>query len=157
LNELVKIPEGLGTITIKSFEPMGTYQGVDIGPTLTAELTPKAGEPQIISLPLTAPKFDAMRKGAVIISAHARIPEKETKSYAVLQVTRDPGVSLVYSGFILMIVGLFISFFMSHQQIVVEVCARDEQRTLLISGTANKNKLGLETRLSRLAERLKDF
>ena len=49
--------------------------------------------------------------------------------YTGLQVNRDPGVWVVYSGFILMIIGCYITFFMSHQQICVElVRSREKNR-----------------------------
>ncbi|HAY40073.1 MAG TPA: cytochrome c biogenesis protein ResB, partial [Desulfobacteraceae bacterium] len=37
--------------------------------------------------------------------------------YTGLQVTSDPGVWVVYAGFIMMIIGCFITFFMSHQRL----------------------------------------
>jgi cytochrome c biogenesis protein len=157
INDIVELPEGQGTLVVKSFETQGEFKGVEIGPTLTAELTPASGGPETIFLPLSSPKFDAMRRGALIISAVAKLPEQETRYYAGLQITRDPGVGLVYTGFILMIAGCFISFFMSHQQIVVEVRGRGDHSEVMVAGTANKNKLGLEAKLARLADRLKEL
>jgi cytochrome c biogenesis protein len=108
-------------------------------------------------LPLQAPKFDAMRRGALIISARADLARKEPRYYAGLQITKDPGVGLVYTGFILMIAGCIICFFMSHRQVVVEVRGRGDHCDIMVSGTANKNKLGLEAGLTRLADRLKEL
>jgi len=156
IDETVDLPEGQGTLVIKSFESKGIFKGVDIGPTLIAELIPKNGGPEKIFLPLKAPKFDAMRRGTMIISARAELNQDQVRYYAGLQVTRDPGVGLVYAGFILMIAGCFISFFMSHRQIVIEARGQGDHCEVMISGTANKNKLGLEAKLARLAERLKE-
>jgi len=75
-----------------------------------------------------------------------------------LQVTRDPGVWVVYTGFILMLAGCVITFFMSHQQILVEAeeDAGAGKTRLSLSGTANKNKLGMDNRIERLARQLGD-
>lgn len=157
MNETVDLPEGQGTLVIKAFEAKGMFKDVEIGPTLIAELTPENGSPETIFLPLKAPKFDAMRRGALIISAAVKREPQETRYYAGLQITRDPGVGLVYTAFILMIAGCFICFFMSHRQVVVEVLGQGDHCQVLVSGTANKNKLGLEAKLKRLTDRLKEL
>jgi cytochrome c biogenesis protein len=71
-----------------------------------------------------------------------------------LQVSQDPGVWVVYAGFILMIIGIYITFFMSHQQICVEVVSRGNESRITVSGTSNKNKLGMQKKVAKLAERL---
>jgi len=64
------------------------------------------------------------------------IPEGEA-------VTSDPGVWLVCMGFIVMIIGCYITFFMSHQQFCVEVVEKSNYSRIIVSGKANKNKLGV--------------
>ncbi|MFP3982680.1 MAG: cytochrome c biogenesis protein ResB [Desulfurivibrionaceae bacterium] len=56
-----------------------------------------------------------------------------------LQVTKDPGVWWAYTGFILMMVGLYIAFFLSHRRIWVLI-KEDEKTEITVSGTSNKNK-----------------
>jgi len=91
-----------------------------------------------------------MRKGEVVIA----VVEQVQRYYTGLQVARDPGVWVVYSGFILMIVGFYITFFMSHQQICVELAASGEQTEVIVAGTANKNKMGMQTKVDTIAEKL---
>jgi cytochrome c biogenesis protein len=71
-------------------------------------------------------------------------------------VTRDPGVTLVYFGFIIMIAGCFVTFFMAHQQICVEAVPRGGKMDIWVSGTANKNRPGFERVLARFAARIQD-
>ncbi|MBI5896389.1 MAG: cytochrome c biogenesis protein ResB, partial [Desulfobacterales bacterium] len=96
-----------------------------------------------------------MRRGAVIIAV---VPPKaepvKERFYTGLQVVYDPGVWGVYTGFILMLVGCVVVFFMSHQQVVVEVVDRGRGSSVSISGKANKNQIGLQMKLQRMAERL---
>ena len=73
----------------------------------------------------------------------------DSKYYTGLQVTRDPGVPFVWMGFILIMVGLFITFFTSHQQIWIRLKPENEKIKMSLAGRANKNPLGLERDLDR--------
>lgn len=73
-----------------------------------------------------------------------------------LQVARDPGVWLVYLGCGLMLLGLYMAFFMSHRRIWLLVNKQEKGTSVLISGTANKNKTGFEGTFKDLAERLRE-
>lgn len=71
-----------------------------------------------------------------------------------LQVASDPGVWFVYLGCGLMIVGLFITFFLSHQRIYLKIDEDDAGCTLSLAGTANKNKIGFARQFERLTAAL---
>ncbi len=71
-----------------------------------------------------------------------------------LQVTKDPGVWLVYGGCILMLVGLFIAFFLSHRRVHALILPQGSGSIVLFSGNANKNKLGFEQKFFYLINTL---
>ena len=146
----VVIPENLGTFSLKNFTRQADFKGHNIGEAFIGELTPPNGHPVEVTLPLKFPSFDKMRKGQVFIAVGDFVP----RYYTGLQVSRDPGVWVVYSGFILMIIGIYITFFMSHQQICVEVSALDQKSQVMVAGTANKNKMGMQKKVTQLADRL---
>jgi cytochrome c biogenesis protein len=154
LNQPITIPEGLGTFVANGFEPAAKFQGMAIGPALTGILNPKKGQAQTVVLPLKYPKFDTMRRGKVIIGVADTPHPQQTHYYTGLQVTKDPGVGLVYFGFILMIVGCMVTFFMAHQQVVVEIQPDGKGVTVMVSGKANRNKIGMQADLDRLARKL---
>ena len=54
--------------------------------------------------------------------------------YTGLQVTKDPGIWVVYTGFIVMIIGCFITFFMSHQRLCVEVIKSGGKSKVVVTG-----------------------
>jgi cytochrome c biogenesis protein len=53
-----------------------------------------------------------------------------------------------------MIIGCYITFFMSHQQICLEIVSAGSNSRVILAGTANKNKTGMETKVDRLTEKL---
>ncbi|HID02787.1 MAG TPA: hypothetical protein EYP18_06215, partial [Desulfobacterales bacterium] len=68
-----------------------------------------------------------------------------------LQIAKDPGVWVVYIGCGLMILGLIVAFFMSHRRIWLLITKENDETTVLISGSANKNKTGFETTFDTLS------
>ncbi|WP_163336807.1 cytochrome c biogenesis protein ResB [Desulfopila sp. IMCC35008] len=66
-----------------------------------------------------------------------------------LQVAKDPGVWIVYLGCLLMMAGLYAAFFLSHRRVWI-FFSKDNSETLLLSGTANKNKIGFEKSFQEL-------
>ena len=64
--------------------------------------------------------------------------------YTGLQVNKDPGVWIVYSGFILLCFGPLIAFFGSHRKVWARIVERKGQAAVQIGGSANRNRLGFE-------------
>jgi len=150
LNQPLQLPEKLGTFEIKNFLQSAKFRNHDIGEAYIGLLTPLDGDPVQITLPLRFPTFDKMRKGNLVIAVVEHVP----RFYTGLQVAKDPGVWVVYSGFILMIIGCYITFFMSHQQICLEIAATGQKTRVVVAGTANKNKIGMQTKVDKFAEKL---
>ncbi len=104
-----------------------------------------------IFIPIKFPTFDKMRGGTFAFE----IEDYEKIYYTGLQVTKDPGVWYVYIGFILMIIGCWITFFMSHQSICVEIKKESKSGcTVIVSGTSNKNNQGMKLKVIKLTQKL---
>ncbi|TAL25679.1 MAG: cytochrome c biogenesis protein ResB [Nitrospirae bacterium] len=70
--------------------------------------------------------------------------------YTGLQVRKDPGVWVVYLGCIVMAVGLYITFFMSHKKIWVKLLEEKSNTRIIVALTANKNRPALETKADKM-------
>jgi cytochrome c biogenesis protein len=158
LGETLSLPEGQGSFTLDAYLPDMQFGGQKLGPAIKGLLTPREGNAAEVLVPLKFPNFDKMRRGKVIIAVAGPEAEKfrpqtpaQKRFYTGLQVTRDPGVKIVYAAFIMMILGCVITFFMSHRQVCVEIAPSGSVR---VAGRANKNPLGLERQIEHLAARL---
>lgn len=150
IGQPVEIPEGMGTFVIKDYRNSFNYKGISLGETFIGILNKKDGNFMNILLPLNYAGFDKMRKGDLIFS----VADYDNRYYTGLQVTCDPGVLVVYSGFAVMIIGCFVTFFISHQRLCIEVIKIGNKTKVMVAGTANKNKLGMQARLKKFSQNL---
>ena len=162
VGQTIKIPEGLGKLSVDEFRNTYNFRGQDLGVTIVGTLHQKGGVAVEVVLPIKFPSFDKMgpifnktRKDDMIISVtDIKAQSTEQRYFTGLQVSRDPGVWVVYIGFILIILGCYITFFMSHRQVCVDIVETGQNCRVLVTGTANKNKLGNERKLKTLAQTL---
>ena len=150
MNKEIDLPEGEGKFVYTDYRNSFPFRGHNLGETAIGILTPKNGNRVDVILPIKFPSFDGMRQGGLIISA----AELHHRYYTGLQVTRDPGVWVVYTGFVIMILGCYITFFMSHKRICVEVAKTGKKSKVMVAGTANKNKLGMHAIVRKMAKNL---
>jgi cytochrome c biogenesis protein len=127
------IPESLGTFSLMDLRHNTQFRGHPVGDAFIGRLTLPNASPEEIVLPIRFPTFDRMRRGEVVIA----VDEFQERHYTGLQVNKDPGVDLVYVGFILMILGCYVTFFTSHQQVCIQVGRRGDRSRISVSGTAN--------------------
>ncbi|MFC1816313.1 cytochrome c biogenesis protein ResB [Thermodesulfobacteriota bacterium] len=146
----IDIPENMGKFVIRDYSGKYKFRGQNLGEVFTGVIVRKDKEPVEVILPLRFPRFDKMRKDNLAISVSKYTP----RYYTGLQVTRDPGVWVVYSGFILLIVGCFITFFRSHQRLCVEIVRNGDSSRVTVSGFANRNKLGMQEKVTKLSKKL---
>jgi cytochrome c biogenesis protein len=78
----------------------------------------------------------------------------EGRYYTGLQVSRDPGVPLVWVGCFIMVGGFFVTFFMSHRRFWVRVSRGEKGTDIHVAGSANKNPVGLQREIEDLTQHL---
>ena len=166
IGETKTIPEGLGRFTLDRFERSYSFKGHDIGEAFVGTLQTQDSGSQEVVLPLRFSQFDRMRNGTAVIAVADLAQESKPSSlivsiadfqehyYTGLQVTKDPGVWVVYLGFAMMIIGCYVTFFLSHQQICVKIIQKENRTIVNVMGSANKNQYNAEKRLEALTTQL---
>ena len=71
--------------------------------------------------------------------------------YTGLQVRKDPGVLIVYLGCIIMALGLYVTFFMSHRRVWAIVSEEKGAARVVIGASVNKNRAAFERKIEKLA------
>jgi cytochrome c biogenesis protein len=104
-------------------------------------------EPRSFWLLKSFPKLDE-RRGDEFTLTFEGITSRE---YTGLQVTKDPGVWVVWIGCGLMIFGLIVSFFFSHQRVWVRI-PKSPGGEIVLAGSTNKNRVGFEKTFGQLVE-----
>lgn len=80
----------------------------------------------------------------------------ERRYFSDLQVTNDPGASVVAGGAFLMMAGFMFVFFASHRRIWVRIDETKEGTRVAVTGSANKDTPGLEREVRRFLERCRE-
>jgi len=73
--------------------------------------------------------------------------------YTGLQVSKDPGVGIIYFACIIMVIGLFIAFFMSHKKIWIRITNEKNSVRIILGGSASKNRFSFEKKIERILSR----
>jgi cytochrome c biogenesis protein len=153
IGDTVDLPDGAGRFTLQGFLPHFEFRGHDLGETFFGLVTPAGKTGFQIGMPVRFPTFDKMRKGRFTFV----VDDFEKRYYTGLQVTKDPGVWYVYAGFILMILGCWVTFFMSHQSILLTLEPLDNGQTrLILSGKTSRNARNMTLKLKSMAGRLEN-
>jgi cytochrome c biogenesis protein len=76
----------------------------------------------------------------------------QTKYYTGLQVTRDPGVPVVVTGSLLLVLGFITVFFYSHRQVWIRIDRQGPNTRISIAGKTNKDPVCLERETASLIE-----
>ncbi|WP_299978073.1 cytochrome c biogenesis protein ResB [Desulfobacula sp.] len=153
IGQEIQLPENQGLFKLEGFLPHFDFRGNDLGEAFVGRITQKDGNSFQIALPIKFPTFDKMRKGTFAFV----VKEFERKHYTGLQITKDPGIWYVYSGFILMIIGCWVTFFMSHQSYFIEIKKNKTNNSeISISGRANRNSQGMKLKIQKIVTKLKD-
>jgi len=144
----VPVPNSNSLIQVLKYAP----QVHNFGEGIQVLLLKPNQEPRPIWLLNNFPKLDEQRGDDFILTFEGLT----SMEYTGLQVTKDPGVWVVWIGCGLMIFGLIISFFFSHQRVWVRI-PKSPGGEVILAGSANKNQVGFEKTFGQMVERVRSW
>ncbi len=141
-NEPVPI-DGYGVVRGVNYQD--NYQGN--GPALQV-VVEKSGQPAAsFWLVQRRPDLDRERADSLVFSFRGL----SSKMFTGLQVAKDPGVNVVWLGCALMVIGLIMAFFLSHQRVWIRLAqGADGRIEVVLAGTASRNRLAFEKRFEKI-------
>ncbi len=153
VGETIALPDDAGSFQLQGFLPHFDFRGRNLGEAFFGKVNLKGKQEFQIGLPMQFPTFDKMRKGRFSFF----VKEFEKKYYTGLQVTKDPGVWYVYAGFVLMIFGCWVTFFMSYQSFLIALYPLDGGGTRIhLAGRTNRSAQNLKLKLAKMATHLQN-
>jgi len=144
--ETVPIPNSKSFLRLLKYSP----QIHNLGEGVQVALLKPNQEPRAFWVLKGFPQFGQPRDTEFILNFEG----VSSKAYTGLQVTKDPGVWVVWAGCALMVLGLIVSFFFSHQRVWVRT-PRDSGGDIVLAGSANKNRIGFERIFGALVEEIR--
>ncbi len=98
------------------------------------------------------PQFDVKRGGTFSFALFGF----EQPQYTGLQVSKDPGVNIVWAGCFLIVFGSLTAFFFSHKRIWVCIEEDGKQTKVKIAGNAHRNQPGFSLAFEDLQQKIEE-
>lgn len=90
---------------------------------------------------LKFPSFETTSQSDYMMEFISMYP---SRYYTELQISRDTGISVIWTGSLIMIIGLFLSFYFSHKRLWIRISTEKEIITMEIGGASHKNRSGFD-------------
>jgi len=148
MGKRTEVPGDSGFILLDHFLP--DFQGM--GPALQIILSEPDRPQQKFWLLQNHPKFADQRTGRYRLT----IKEIEPRYYSGLQVTKDPGVGVVWAGCLIMMAGFYMTFLMSHRRIWVRLAEKEGGTLVEVAGSSHRDRIGFEKEFEKIAQALRE-
>jgi len=142
LGEMVKVPDSQVSIHPVTYVP--NFQGK--GPAVQIVVFEPGSPHRIIWAPMNYPDSEGL---------NFRLKDVNLKQFTGLRVTKDPGRWGVWAGCGLLMIGLIMALFMSHQRIWVRVEGKGGGSLVTVAGSVSKNKEAFADKFNQLLEEIR--
>ncbi|HAA01782.1 MAG TPA: hypothetical protein DCE18_00250 [Syntrophobacteraceae bacterium] len=122
----------------------------ELGPALAIALFQEGHDPVGSWILARMPSFHGNR----LRGYQVKVIDFQQTQYTGLQVKKDPGVWVVWSGFVLLTLTIGVTFYSSHRKLWVRITDGSHRRKVQIAAKTNKNSLAFDREFDHLWERL---
>jgi cytochrome c biogenesis protein len=143
--EKTSLPNGDQLVVMDSLDEIRGHSPRFSGPAVHVAVLPSEGSPESFVLMKNHPDVNADRGGAYQL-CYGGVSAWNT----VLQVTRDPGVPVVWGGCVFLLFGFGMTFFMSHRRIWIRI----GKGRIVMAGGSSRNQASFRMFFDDLAEKL---
>jgi cytochrome c biogenesis protein len=151
-NGSVSLPDGSTMHVLESTPDISKHIKGLSGPAAQVELHPPQGEARALIVFANYPELNLKQAQKENLPLVLQYKGSREKMFTGLQVAKDPGVWVVWLGCLLMCLGIYAAFFLSHRRIWVRI----EGSAVTIGGNASKHPEAFRQAFEKLANRLKD-
>lgn len=146
----VNLPDGSSMHVLEATDDVAQFTPELSGPAAQVEVHTADGKTESFVVYANHPELNlqhAQQRGAGPVINYKGA---EKRMYTGLQVARDPGVEVVWLGCLVMMVGIYVAFFMSHRRIWVRI----QDGAVTVGGNASKNQGAFQQAFEGLVTRL---
>ena len=146
----VNLPDGSSMHVLEETDDVAQFTPELSGPAAQVEIHTADGKAESFVVYANHPELNlqhAQQHGAGPV-IHYKGAEK--RMYTGLQVAKDPGVEIVWLGCLVMMLGIYVAFFMSHRRIWVRI----QDGAVTVGGNASKNHGAFQLAFTALVARL---
>ncbi len=146
-DEVVEFPNG---DRVRAVDFTATYR--NFGPAARLEVTKADGSTEIVTVFKNFAKFDEERNGKYVFT----LVDFQQRYYTGLQVTKDPGVWVVWTGCFMLVLGCLVAFFLSHRRIWVVISEQNGKVGVRLVGSAHRNQPAFELYFDELKNKFRE-
>ncbi len=147
----VNLPDGSSMHVTESTKDVSQFAPGMSGPAAQVELHAPNGKSETFIVYANHPELNIQHAQQHGTGPVIHYKGAQDRMYTGLQVAKDPGVEVVWLGCMLMVIGIYAAFFMSHRRIWVRI----QNGSVTVGGNASKNQAGFQLHFDRLANKLK--
>lgn len=150
-NSSATLPDGSSMHVLEATDDISQFIPEYSGPAAQVEIHTPQGESEKVIVYADNPELNIQHarehKNGVVLQYKGA----QKKMYTGLQVAKDPGVWIVWSGCFLMMIGVYAAFFLSHRRIWVHI----RNGAVTIGGNTSKNQGAFQNTFEDLVAKFK--
>ncbi len=146
----VNLPDGSRLHVVEATNDVSKFAPGLSGPAAQVELQTPDGKKESFVVYANHPEMNLKHSKQQGVGPVINYKGAEDRMYTGLQVAKDPGVEIVWLGCLLMVIGIYAAFFMSHRRIWIRI----QNGSVTMGGNSSKNQAGFQLFFDGLAAKL---